>query len=130
MQGPDSVVAGQDITLVAEISQHVGDRAPVTLNLKLPAGVRLMEGSASETLPPGNSKLERRFVVHIDKVPSEDIELSADVQNPAFGARASGAYRFGRAQPKLAEPARTSQDTVVGGKNLGRPIELKPTTKP
>jgi len=130
MKGPDSVAAGQDITLVAEIEQHVGDRAPVTLNLKLPAGVRLVEGAASETLHPGNTRLERRFVVHVDKVPAEDIELSVDTQNPAFGARASGAYRFGRAQPKLAEPVRTDQDTVIGGKNLGRPIELKPAAKP
>jgi len=130
MQGPDSVALGQDITLVAEIEQHVGDKAAVTLNLKLPAGVRLVEGAASETLRPGNTRLERRFVVHIDKLPTEDIELSVDTQNPAFGARATGAYRFGRAQPKLAEPVRTDQDTLIGGKNLGRPIELKPATKP
>jgi hypothetical protein len=130
MQGPASVTAGQDITLVAEIEQHVGDRAPVTLSLKLPAGVRLVEGAANETLQPANGTLERRFVVHIDSVPAEDIELVANTQSPAFGARASDAYRFGRAQPKLAAPVRGDKDTVVGGKNLGRPIELKPATKP
>jgi len=124
LRGPDQVVAGQDITLVALIEQRVGDSAPVTLDLQLPEGVRLVDGAASETLPAGNGTLERRFVVHVDSVPANDVELVAHTRGTGFGAHAKGAYRFGRGERRLPEPARTQQDTVVGGKNLGPAIDL------
>lgn len=124
LKGPDQVVAGQDITLVAHIEQRVGDSAPVTLNLQLPEGVHLVDGSVSETLPAGNGALERRFVVHVDAMPVGDVELVAHTRGAGFGAHAKGAYHFGRGEQRLPEPPRTQQDTVVGGKNLGPAIDL------
>jgi len=131
LKGPDQVTTGQDITLVAQIEQRVGDAAAVSLNLQLPQGVRLVEGAANETLSTGNGTLERRFVVHIDSMPAGDIELVAHTRGAGFGAHAKGAYHFGRGERRLAEPRRAPQDTVVGGKNLGPAIDLsKDAQKP
>jgi hypothetical protein len=124
LKGPEQVAAGQDITLVAQIEQRTGDSAPVTLNLQLPEGVHLVEGSANETLPAGNGALERRFVVHVDAMPIGDVELIAHTRGAGFGAHAKGAYHFGRGEQRLPEPPRTRQDTVVGSKNLGPAIDL------
>ncbi len=123
--GPDQVSAGQDIEVVAEVDQFVGSNAGVQLHLQLPEGAHLVSGSETEQLPSGNGKLTRKFVVHLDKVPTTDIEAFATTKNYSFGARAKSVYRFGRPEPRLAEPARAASPLVVSGKNLGQPIQLK-----
>lgn len=126
LRGPTRVSAGQTIEIVAEVERFAGSGSSVSLRLALPPGTRLMSGKDREVLPAGNGKIERRFVVHVDSVPEGDIELVAATGNSSFGARAVGAYRFGRAEPKLVEPKRAAKDLVLGGRPLGRPIELKP----
>jgi hypothetical protein len=125
LHGPQLVSAGQDIELVAELQQFVGSSSPVELKLVLPPGVRLVSGSQSEQLPSGNAQLERRFVIHVDRVPDTDVELTASAGNLAFGAHARGAYRFGRKEPRLAVPPKSASELKVGGKSLGHPIQLK-----
>jgi hypothetical protein len=123
--GPQQVGAGQDIEVVAEVEQFVG-ASPVELTLLLPEGAHLVSGASFEALPSGDGKLVRRFVVHLDRVPTTDIEVEASTSNAAFGARAKSAYRFGRPEPRFAEPPRTARPVIVSGKNLGKPIQLKP----
>jgi len=125
--GPAQVSAGQDIEVVAEVDQFVGTGAAVQLHLQLPPGAHLVSGSESELLPAGNGKLTRRFVIHLDSVPATDIEAVATTNNTSFGARAQSTYRFGRPEPRLAEPARATSPITVSGKNLGKPIQLKPS---
>jgi hypothetical protein len=126
LKGPSRVRAGQDIELFAEVEQHAGSQ-PVQLSLELPEGTRLVSGSPAQVLPGGSAKLQRRFVVHVERVPGRDIELLAATDGASFGARARGAYRFGRPEPRFAEPPRAARPLMVGGKNLGRPIELRPS---
>jgi hypothetical protein len=126
LSGPAQVQAGQDVELVAEIDQFVGSQSSVSLDLVLPAGTRLVAGNASEQLPPGNGTLTRRFVVHLDSVPETNVELVARAGNASFGAHAKSAYRFGRPEPKLAQPKRGTDELIIGGRSLGHPIELKP----
>jgi hypothetical protein len=123
--GPEQVSAGQDIEVVAEVDQFVGSNAAVQLHLELPEGAHLVSGNESELLPTGNGKLTRRFVVHLDKVPTTDIEVFATTSSNSFGARAKSAYRFGRPEPRFAEPARAASPLVVSGRNLGTPVQLK-----
>lgn len=123
--GPDQVSAGQDIEVVAEVEQFIGTGAAVQLHLQLPAGAHLLSGTETELLPAGNGKLTRKFVVHLDQVPATDIQVFATTQNKSFGARATSVYRFGRPEPRLAEPPRASSPLIVSGKNLGNPIQLK-----
>lgn len=126
LQGPSQVEAGQDIELTAVVERNTGAEQPVSLELVLPPGARLVSGQTRELLPGGNGPLLRTFVVHLDQLPERDIELVASAGNQAFGARARGAYRYGRPEPRLAEPARSPNDLMYGGRSLGRPIELKP----
>ncbi|MEI9952906.1 MAG: hypothetical protein WDO74_29015 [Pseudomonadota bacterium] len=125
--GPAAVQAGQDLEIVAEIDQFVGSQSAVSLELVLPPGARLVKGELSEQLPPGNGTVRRRFIVHLERVPETNVEFIAKAGNASFGARAQGAYRFGRPQPALVQPKRAPQEVVVGGRSLGHPIELKPT---
>jgi hypothetical protein len=126
LHGPEQVTAGQDIELLAEVEQLAGSQSQVSLNLQLPAGVRLVSGQTSELLPSGNGKLVRRFVVHVDQVPTTDIEAVASTQSTAFGARAQSAYRFGRPEPRFKEPERREKSLKLGTKDVGRPILLHP----
>jgi hypothetical protein len=124
LSGPEQVSAGQDIEVVAEIEQRAGS-VPVELKLQLPDGVRLVSGEATELLPVGNGKLQRRFVVHVDRVPTTDIEVVADTSSNSFGAHAKSAYRFGRPEPRFTQPPRSGVPLTVGGREVGRPIQLK-----
>jgi hypothetical protein len=124
LRGPERVSAGQDVEILAEVEQRTGS-AEVRLELRLPAGVRLLSGEGAEMLPSGNGKLVRRFVVHVDRVPTSDIQAVASTQSKAFGARAEGAYRFGRPEPRFAQLLRGARALTVGGKNVGRPIQLR-----
>jgi hypothetical protein len=125
--GPAGAEAGQDLEIIAEIDQFVGSQSAVSLDLVLPPGARLVSGKPSEQLPPGNGTVERRFIVHLDRVPEANVEFVAKAGNASFGARAQGAYRFGRPEPTLVQPKRAPEELVVGGRSLGHPIELKPT---
>jgi hypothetical protein len=125
--GPEQVQAGQDIEVTAEVEQLVGWHAEVRLSLELPAGARLVSGETSELLPNGNGTLVRRFVVHLDRVPETDILAVASTQSQSFGARAKSSYRFGRPEPRFAEPERAPKPLTVGGKDVGRPIQLRPS---
>lgn len=124
--GPAQVTAGQDIEVVARIERRVGTDAPVALKLELPEGARLVSGNPTEVLPSGNGALERRFVVHLDRVPTTDIQVVAQTSTSSFGARAKSAYRFGRPEPRFAEPPRSGKQLKVGGRDVGAPIQLQP----
>lgn len=124
LRGPDRVSAAQDVEIFAEVEQRAGS-AEVRLELQLPEGVRLVSGEDAEVLPSGNGRLLRRFVVHVDRVPVTDIQAVASTQSKAFGARAEGAYRFGRPEPRFAQLLRSARALKVGGKDVGRPIQLR-----
>jgi hypothetical protein len=128
LTGPASAQAGQDLEIVAVIEQFVGSQSVVSLDLVLPPGARLVSGNPSEQLPPGNGTVERHFIVHLERVPEADVELIAKAGNASFGARAKSAYRFGRPEPTLLQPKRAASEVVIGGRNLGHPIELKPAS--
>jgi hypothetical protein len=66
-------------------------------------------------------------VIHLDRVPQTDIQALAMTQSSSFGARAKSAYRFGRPEPRFADPERTQKPLSVGGKDIGRPIRLRPS---
>jgi hypothetical protein len=122
--GPAQAAAGQDIGVTAEVEQHVGANA-VQLELRLPMGARLVSGKQMELLPLGDDTLQRHFVVHLDSLPDGDLEVIASASGDGFGARAHGAYRFGRPEPRFAEPRR-GKPLTLSGRDLGAPVELHP----
>ncbi|MDF3066643.1 MAG: hypothetical protein K0R38_2244 [Polyangiaceae bacterium] len=126
LAGPEQVTAGQDIEVVARIDRRVGSDAAVSIALQLPDGARLVSGNPNEVLPSGNGVVERRFVVHLDRVPSTDIQVVAETNSTSFGAHAKSAYRFGRPEPRFAEPPRSGKQVQVGGREVGKPIRLQP----
>ena len=125
LSGPDQPAIGQDIEVVAQIDQTLGQGRDVSLELRLPPGARLVSGKTSELVSVGQGKLERRFVVHLDDMPKGDIDVVASTNQRSFGARAKGSYRFGRPEPRLPAPKRAAQPLSVSGRNVGHPVELR-----
>lgn len=130
LAGPGQVRAGQDIEVVARVDRRAGADALVALELELPEGARLVSGDAKEMLPAGNGVLERRYVIHLDRVPTTDIQVVARADTSSFGARAKSAYRFGRPEPRFVEPPRSERRLNVGGRDVGAPIQLQPAPQP
>lgn len=125
LNGPEQPAIGQDIEVVAQVDQTLGQGRNLSLELQLPPGARLVAGKTSELVAVGQGKLERRFVVHLDDMPKGDIEVVASTNQRSFGARAKGSYRFGRPEPRLPAPKRAAQPVYVSGRNVGHPIELR-----
>lgn len=121
LRGPERVAAGDTVELEAEVEPFVG--APsFNLDLRLPDGVRLVSGAKSELVAEAG-KVVRRFTVHIDRVPDGDVELDAKIRGTSFGVQGRSTYRFGRPEPRFAEPVR-GKALRVGGRDVGQPIEL------
>ena len=86
------------IRLVARVQAHAPLPAPVQLQLRLPAGVRLLEGpgTLTSTVQAQGSVQELSYRLAVETPPAEDLVLEARVESPGFGARAQARYGFGR----------------------------------
>jgi hypothetical protein len=116
-------VAPGEIELELVIDRRTDD--PVALELQLPAGVVLVDGSARETLDEPARRIVKKVRLRLASgIPLDDVRVVADARGVGYGVRASTSYRFGRPAPKLAQPERRSSASVANGKRLGKPIPL------
>lgn len=126
VDGPGSVSRGQTIEVALVLERAEAFDAAVKLTVSLPAGAALVEGRLDDVLEFGAETTARRSIkVRFDEVPSGDIVATASVTLPGRGMSSRVAYRFGRPEPKLEQPARVDAPIVVGGRSLGRPIVVK-----
>lgn len=116
-------VAPGELELELVIERRTED--PVTLELQLPAGVELIDGNARETLHEPARLIVKKVRLRLPNgTPLDDVRVFADSRGAGYGVRASAAYRFGRPEPKLAQPPRRGRAAIANGKRLGRPIPL------
>jgi hypothetical protein len=113
-----------DVTIV--IDRQVPNSTPMQLRLGLPPGVRLVSGNAAETIiSDGDRTIRRTVKLFADETPALDVTATVDVSTPQAGAHAVAAYRFGRPEPRIAEPS-VGRPLTVQGHDLGQPIPLAP----
>jgi hypothetical protein len=124
LTGPETVPTQGDIELVLTIDRARADLVPISVDLRLPAGVTLVAGLEQErvadTSKPG---FTRTWRLHYDRVPQEDVAVVVDWQTASAGFHAELPWRFGRPEARKAEPPRLPGAVKLpGGRSLGRPI--------
>jgi hypothetical protein len=124
VNGPASVVAPSEIELTIVLHRLWNTPDPVVLSVDLPPGALLVSGAASETLAPSSQPHTRSLRIKLERVPSADLVVRADLDGRAYGAHARAVYRFGRPEPKLARPA--GSVVMIGGRPVGKVIPLSP----
>jgi hypothetical protein len=124
LTGPERVTPGSDVELKLVVERSSGE-APVRVRLALPSGVSLVRGQMEETIPAGESRIERTVVVHVgERMPTASLDVRVDSGGEGFGAHAVRSYRFGRPEPKLPQPGGAGAPVMLNGKSLGQPIKL------
>ncbi len=127
VSGPPNPKSGQEIDINVVIDRARPSTTPITLRIKVPAGAQLARGDRKEVITDSSAtEIRRTFRVTLRRVPSTDLTVSVDSRGPSSGVHATGSYRFGRPAEKLPQPKRSSTPTVIGGRNLGRPIMILP----
>ena len=126
VDGPSSVAAPSEIDLTIRLQRLWTTPDPVVLTVDLPPGALLVSGSTSETIAPTFFAQSRTLRIKLERVPSADLVVRADLGGPAYGAHARATYRFGRPEPKLPQPAGTV--VVIGGRPVGKAIPLSSTS--
>lgn len=126
VRGPVSLVANSDVEVDIEILRTAPDATPMNLMITVPTGAQLIKGLASETIVETTStSLHRLVTVHVGAtIPTDDVVVTVDANTPGSGVHATNAYRFGRPDPKLAQPQPGAGPTLSAkGIKLGKPIK-------
>lgn len=127
VSGPPTARAGDVVEIEIAVDRPRPTTTPMRLKVVVPPGAELVEGETEETITDSaSSPIRRTLVLRLSRVPSDDLQVSLDVRESSHGAHATGAYRFGRPEPKLAQPPRSPKRTVIGGRDFGRAIPLSP----
>lgn len=124
VDGPKAPVAGAEFDIKVLVERVGGARGSVTLVVALPAGVDLVQGTLRETVGGTEGRIERTLKVRASAIPDEDLKIIASSSGHGWGVRATGAYRFGRPEPRLPQPPRSGPPLIVHGHNLGQGIPL------
>lgn len=123
VDGPSQVLPGETITVQLRLEVHQPNEA-IELMLDLPPGVSLKQGDLQEKILPGMGPfVERRFLLHVNAVPSEDLVVRATQQGSSWGVHAQKNYRFGRPEPTLSWGERSAKP-LPG--IPGNPIPISP----
>lgn len=115
VEGPTQVTAGDTVTLSIVVSRPRSGGSPAALRVELPDGITLVSGTTAETIAP--TELEQRtVVVRVAKVPAEPLRAVAEIRGEHHGVRATGAYHWGREEPRLPTPPTT--EIEAGGRKV------------
>lgn len=120
------------LKLRAEILKQSPFAAPLTVRVRLPAGVRLVEGTDTWELPAEAPRgvHSRDLAFAITAAPSEPISLTAEAQGNGFGVHATDTYRVTRgdkssvseAGPQGPMPRPVGPAIKVGNTDYGRTV--------
>lgn len=103
VDGPSSIAVGES-TLSVTVTRAVAGTDPIELGIAMPDGVTLIAGDPNERIVERGPVIHRTLKLRVDRVPEQDVLITANVRGDHYGARATSAYRFGRAEPKLPQP--------------------------
>ncbi|QSQ25663.1 hypothetical protein JY651_12335 [Pyxidicoccus parkwayensis] len=94
---------GSRLELRAEVVKQSPFTAPLAVQVQVPAGVRLVEGSEAWEVPADAPQgiHARELAFTIDAASSEPIQLTADAQGAGFGVHAVDAFRVNGSDKSL-----------------------------
>ncbi len=102
VSGPASVATNSDIVVTVHLLRQVPTQAPMVLRATSPVGTTIVTGILAETIKDGAATdIVRRFALHIDAVPTDDVVFTLEMGDAKNGLHAVQRYRFGRAEPQL-----------------------------
>lgn len=102
--GPRVVRAGDDLHIVVHLLRDVPFSAPMHFSVAAPTGATVRQRLTSETITDATSTdITRAFDVHVESTPADDLVFALEAGDASFGVRAEARYRFGRAEPVLAD---------------------------
>lgn len=121
---PDRVPAAGELELRLDLTRSNPTLAPISVSLQLPAGSALVAGDARSSITETTSTaITRTWRIRYTTLPAADATVVVDWRTNGAGFHAELPYRFGRQEPKQAEPQRMPVETrLPGGVSLGRPI--------
>jgi hypothetical protein len=126
VHAPATLGTDVDVDIDVEILRTAPDLVPMQLMVSVPSGAQLVKGLARETITDGTStSIHRVITVHVGPtVPATDVVFTVDANGAGTGVHATNAYRFGRPEPKLAQPS-PGQGPALSAKGikLGKPIK-------
>ena len=118
--------ANADVDIDVEIVRTAPDATPMHLAIVVPSGAQLTKGAATESIVDSTStSVHRLFTVHVGAtIPTSDVVVTVDAKGAGSGVHATNAYRFGRPEPKLAQPTPGNGPSLSAkGVKLGKPIK-------
>ena len=116
VSGPERPPVGTPFKVSIAIDRVQAAMVPLELSVTLPAGARVIAGATRETIVD-RAKLtfRRTLTVQFDKrAPANDLVVTVSHQTLSSGVTATGHYRFGRPEPKLAQPKFVQQPGMRG----------------
>ena len=126
VKSTSAIATDTDVELDIEIVRSTPDGTPMQLAIVVPAGAQLTKGAAAESIVDATSTSVHRLVtVHVGAtIPTSDVVVTVDARGVGSGVHATSAYRFGRPEPKLAQPTPGNGPTLSAkGVKLGKPIK-------
>jgi len=127
LEGPAAVPSDGKVELDIVIERRVPDASPLELLVRPPDGTTVVGGATRETIVDGSATtLRRHLVLQVPAMPAQDLEVDLDARATGARAHATAAYRFGRAEPRLPDPARPRMPVTVHGHSVAHPIQLAP----
>jgi len=126
VDGPKTAADGATVEIKASVVRKTVNELPMELLVTVPDGATLVEGFASETIKdPVSTTIERIWKVKLGSVPSQDFKVEVILRNGELSTRATGEYRFGRAEPRFAVP-KTAKPLVINGTMVLTPVQATP----
>lgn len=125
ISGPEAPAPGRVLELEISIVRRFVTADPISVSIKLPAGVRLVNGELeSEIVDAERSRIERRVRIAIgSELPSEELLVTVSQRASDWGAHATKGYRFGHEHAtRQSPPQRDPRPVLLDGKRLGQPI--------
>ena len=126
LHGPRKPQRYKKLRLMLELDRRIPVAAEVSVELRLPKGVRLMGGQPStrlaKNLAPQREQLA--FDLDVGELPSEDLVVVVDARGKSFGYHAEHPYRFGRPKPTVVPPEARGRELRVAGRSFGRSIVI------
>jgi hypothetical protein len=115
------------LTLVARVNRFAAIRVPTTVQVTVPAGVRVVSGRTSWVIEGSESvaPVEEVLVFEVLQAGAQEILLAADATGTGFGVHAKKAYPLGPPAPKTAAPV-PGPDLEIGGRNFGPSVPARP----
>lgn len=116
------------LSLIARVNRFAAVRAPTTVSVSVPAGVRVISGRTSWVIPASEATgpVEETYVFEVVQSGQQEVVLTADAEGVGFGIHAKKAYKLGGSTQKVNPVTSPSGPTLeVGGRDFGPAVPGK-----